>query len=166
MMAVAVARAALKASTDYVRAEGANHTHHVAQRDIVTTPLLECFLRSLGKAKIGNTREALLDSVITIGDQQLERAYDAELIEQIAANFVLPAFTAVQRELQHAHTVPARLQREHAAVLIVRMSHGVHQARRRVQAPQHLLQPSGAGVDGKRLCVDPGRWNLRENRRT
>ena len=110
-MAVAVARVALKTSADDIRTEGSNHAHHVAQRNIVTTPLLECLLRSLGEPKIGNAREALLDSVVTVGSQQLQRADDAELIEQIAANFVLPAFTAIERELQarsrRARAIPA-----------------------------------------------------------
>ena len=163
MMAVAIAWGALKASADHIRTEGANHAHHVAQRDIVTAPLLECLLRRLGETEIGNAREALLDSVVAVGGQQLQRADDAELVEQIAADFVLPALAAIERKLQHADAVPARFQREHAAVFVVGMGDGMHQARRGVQAAQHLLQTGGAGVDGKRLGVNPGRRDLRES---
>ena len=156
MMAVTVARVALKASADHIRTEGANHPHHVAQRDIVTAPLLERLFWSLGETEIGDPREALLDSVVAVGRQQLQRADDAELIQQIAADFVLPALAAIERELQHARAVPARLQREHAAVFVVGMSNGVHQPRRGVQSAQHHLQSGGTGVDGERLVSTQG----------
>src|SRR5271166_5718086 len=164
MVAVAIARIALKSGTDDIWPESANHPNHVAERDIVTTPLLERLLRSLGEAEIGDACEALLDSVVTVGGQQLEGSDDAQLIEQIASDFVLPAFTAIERELQHADAVSARFQSEHATVLVVRMSNGVHQACRGVQASQHLFQTCGTRVDRKWLGINPGRWNLRDSR--
>src|SRR5208282_2841249 len=73
MVAVAVARAALKARANHIRAESANHAHHVAQRDIVTAPLLEGLFRRLGETKVGDAGEALLDSIVAICGQQFER---------------------------------------------------------------------------------------------
>src|SRR6516162_10268032 len=108
MMSVAIAWGALEASADDIRTEGANHPHHIAQRDIVAAPLLECFFRGLGEAEIGHAREALLDSVVAVGGQQLQGTDDAELIKQIAAELVLPSLAAIQRELQYADAVPAR----------------------------------------------------------
>ena len=116
--------------------------------------------RRLGEAKIGDAGEALLHAVIAIGGQQLQRANNAQLVEQIAADLVLAAFAAIERQLQHADAVAARFQRQHAAIFVVGMSDGVHQPRRGVQPPQHQLQPGGAGIDSKRLGIHPGRWDL------
>ena len=125
------------------------------KRDIVATPFLESLFRCLGKTEISNAREALFNTVVTVGSQQLQGANDAKLVEEIAADFVLPAFAAIERELQHAHAVPARFERQHAAIFVVGVRDRVHQARCGVQPPQHLLQASRAGVDGKGLGVNP-----------
>ena len=161
-MAMPVAAVALETSADHVRAEGANHPHHVAQRHVVAVPHLEGFFRSLGESEIGNPGETLFHSVITVGRQQLQGANDTELIQEIAANFVLAAFATIQGELQGGDAVSARFERQHAAVFVVRMGDGMHQARRGMQTAQHLFQPGVTGVDRKRLAIDPRRWNLRE----
>jgi hypothetical protein len=64
----------------------------------VTLPLLKCFRRILGKSEISHLGEALFHAVVAIRSQQFQRAQDAEDIEQIAANLVLPAFAAVQSQ--------------------------------------------------------------------
>ncbi len=130
----------------------------------MAVPHLEGFFRSLGESEIGNPGEALLDSVVTVGGQQLKRADDTEFIQQIAANFVLPAFAAIQGELQCRHAMPARFKGEHASVFVVGVRHRVHEPCRGMQAPQHLLKTGVAAIDRKRLGVDPGRRDLRKGR--
>ena len=84
-----------------------------------------------------------------------------EFVEQVAADLVLPALAAVQGQLQGGDAVPARFQRQHAAVFVVGMRGGVHQAGRGVQAAQGQLQAGDAGVHGQRLGVDPRGRDLR-----
>ena len=162
MIAMAVAAVALEPSADHVGTESANHSHDVVERHVVAVPHLECFFRSLGKSKIGSSGETLFDGVVTVGRKQLQGANDAEFIQEIAANFVLAAFAAIQGELQCGHTVAARFEREHAAIFVVGMRDRVHQTPRGMQTAQHLFQPGIAGIDRKRFGIDPGGWNLRQ----
>ena len=76
-------------------------------------------------------------------------------VEEIAANFVLSAFAAIQCDLHYADTVSARLQCEHAAVFVIGMRNGVHQAGRRVQTAQRQLQTSGARIHRQGLGINP-----------
>src|ERR1017187_7231839 len=103
MMAMPVAAVALETSADHVRTEGANYPHHVAQRHVVAVPHLEGFFRSLGESEIGNPGKTLFHSVIAVGGKQLQSVNDTELIQQIAASFVLAAFATIQGELQCGH---------------------------------------------------------------
>ena len=162
MMAMPVAAVAPETSADHVRTEGANHAHHIAKGDVMAVPHLKGFIRRFGESEIGNPGETLVNSVIAVGRQQLQGANDAEFIQKIAANFVLAAFATIQGELQGGDAVSARFKREHAAVFVVRMGDGMHEARRGMQAAQHLFQPGVAGIHRKRLGIDPRRWNLRE----
>ena len=161
MIAVSVARRALKARADHVRAKGADDAHHVGQRDIVATPFLEGLLGRLGKAEIGDAGEALFHSVIAVSGQQLQRANNAQFVEQIAADHVLAALAAIERQLQNTVAMAAGLKSQHAAIFVVGMGDRMHQARRGVQAAQHELEAGGSGVNRQRLGVDPRRRNLR-----
>lgn len=66
VIAMAVARTALKASANDIRAEGPNDANHVAKRNVVATPFLEGLGRCLGKSEVGNARETLLHAVKTV----------------------------------------------------------------------------------------------------
>src|SRR5205085_29271 len=72
VVAVTVASAALETRHDHVRAEIPDHANHVAESDIVAMPLLEGFFRALGKAKVNDLAEALLDAVILVRGKQFQ----------------------------------------------------------------------------------------------
>ena len=65
-----------KARDQNIRTKGSNHPHHIPQRDIVTFPFLKRLFRILGITKIRHPREALLDTVVAVRRQQLQRAQD------------------------------------------------------------------------------------------
>src|SRR5271165_2182067 len=96
VVAVAVAGGTLKARADDVGTKRADDAHHVAQRRVVASPLLEGLVGSLGEPEIRYPREALFDAVIAVSRQQFERPQYAQLVEQVAANLVLTALTAIQ----------------------------------------------------------------------
>src|SRR5690348_10976278 len=96
MMRMSIARRARESRNEHIGTERPDHANHVAQRDLVPTPLFKCFFRGLGKSEIGNTREALLDSVILVGSHKLQRAENAKLIGESVTRFVLAALTASQ----------------------------------------------------------------------
>jgi len=81
-----------------------------------------------------------------ISRKQLQRAQHAQLIEEPAAGAVLSSFASIQRQLQHMHALPSRHEREHAAILIVRMRRRVHQACGVAQILDGLLQACRASV--------------------
>src|SRR4029077_18306464 len=67
------------------------------------------------------------------------------------SNLVLPTFSASQRHQQHAYSAPARLQRQHAAVFIIGMSHRLHQPCCRAE-PQELQPQRGHTLILWNLC--------------
>ena len=140
-----------EARNQHVWPEGANHSHHVTERDIVPSPLLEGLVGILRIAEIGNSAEALFHAVIAIGGRQLQRAQHAQHVEQIASDFVLPAFAASERHQQRGHAFAARLESQHAAIFVVGMRDGLHQASGGLQAKQHLLQSRRACVGRQRI---------------
>jgi hypothetical protein len=84
------------------------------------------------------TRENLwIHAVVTICREQFESAQHAERIEQVATQFVLSAFAAVQRHQQGGDALPSRLQRQHSAVFIVGMRGRLHQASGGLQTAKH-----------------------------
>src|SRR5579884_383287 len=96
-MRVSVARSPAEARDKHVRAECANHAYHVAQRDVVSSPLLKGLFRRFREAEIGYAREALLDSVVFIGCQKLHSAQDSKLVGESVTRFVLSTLAARQR---------------------------------------------------------------------
>ena len=128
MITVAVAAGAGEAGHQNIRAKDANHANHVIQGHVVTVPFLQRFLRILGKSEIGDTGETLLDAVVAACGKEFQSPQNAERIEQAAANFILPAFASSESHEQRLGAEAARLHREHAAVFIVRMGGGVHEA--------------------------------------
>src|SRR5215471_9485698 len=88
-----------------------------------------------------------------IGGKQFFRTQNAEYIRQVAADFVLAPFAAVEGHEQRADAVAARLESQQAAVFVIGMSDYLHQARRGAEAEQFEVQPGEAFV--LRNC----RWN-------
>src|SRR6266496_1123570 len=153
MMRMPVALGAGKAGNKNIWAEGANDAHHVGKWDIFAAPVLKCFLGSLRKTEVGDTREALLDSVVTIRSQKLQRADDAKFVEESGAKFVLSAFAASQRHENGLDSVAARLQREYAAIFVVGMGGNHHQTSGILQSAKCLLEARCARVLWERVKV-------------
>src|SRR5512146_1283968 len=108
MVSVTVALVALKARDDHVGTKGANDAYHVAQGNIVTTPFLEAFLGALGEAEVGYASEALVDIVVTVGGEQFESTHHAKDVEEGAADLVLTAFAAIEREQGGVNALASR----------------------------------------------------------
>ena len=161
VVAVTVAGRTLKAGADHVRTERTNDAHHVGECDVMSAPLLEGLLRSLGEAKVGDAGKSLLHAVVAIGSEQLEGPQDTELVEQVAAKLVLSALAAVQGQLQGGDAAPAGLQRQHATVFVVRMRGSVHQSGRRVQAAQSEFKAGNTRVHGQAAWYRPRGRDLR-----
>ncbi len=153
MVSVTVSFCPRKSCHQHIGTKGTNHTNHVAQRYIVSAPLRERLFRALRKSEIRYPRKALLHTVVLVRSQQFLSPQHAQHIRQIAANLVLTALAAIQRHQQCAHSPPSRLQRQHAAVFVVGMRHGLHQPRRRTQ-PQYR-EPQA----GYTLVLRNFRWN-------
>ena len=138
---------------DHERPEHANHAHHVAE-DLALVPARGGFVAPLREAEVECAREELLAAVQTTGLQQLLGADDAERIEQLAADDVLPALAAIERQIRDARVIAAGCARQKRRVFIVGMRAGVQHAGRRLQSLQQLHQAGRAGVvDGTDLRV-------------
>ncbi len=135
-----------KPGHQHIRTERPNHPHHVRQRHIVSAPLSKSLLGALRKSKVGHARKTFLHSVILVRRQQLFRPQHSQHVRQIAANFILPALAAIQRHQQHTRAPPTRFQRQHSAIFIIGMRHGLHQPRSRAQPPQHEPQAESAPI--------------------
>src|SRR5882757_6409046 len=129
MIAMTVAAGAREASHQNVGTKRANDADHVPKRNVVALPFFQSFFRVLGEAKIRHPREALIDAIITVGAEKFQSAKYAERIEQAATHLILSAFAAGQRHQQGVRALAARLEGEHAAVFVIRVRRGVHQAR-------------------------------------
>ena len=109
-------------------------------------PFFQRFVGVLGETKIGDARKALIDAVVTVRAEQLQSSQHAEGIEQAASHLVLAAFAARKRHEQRVRAKAAGFQREHAAVLVVGMRGGVHQARGGFQTLDRPTQSGCANV--------------------
>src|SRR6266404_9228947 len=112
MMSVPVVLGAGKSRDQDIGAKSANDAHDISKRHIVTAPFLKSFVRSLRISEISNTGKSLLNSVVAIGGQQLQRAQHPEHIEQTAAELVLATLAASKREQQRLHTFTSGLERQ------------------------------------------------------
>ena len=98
MIAVPVARAAMKSRDDHVGADFANRAHDVGQRDVFA-PMLQGLVQTFGKAEVGDAGEQLLvQSVITARRQQLFRAQNSERVVKLRPDQIRASFAAVERE--------------------------------------------------------------------
>ena len=82
-------------------------------------PLLDRLLRAEREAEIDGAREVLLGAVPAMRRQQLLGPQDADRVEQLRADLVLPAVAARRGDERDAHPEPARVQRQHGVVLVV-----------------------------------------------
>src|SRR5258705_401979 len=134
MIAMTVAAGTREASYQNVGTKRANDADHVAKRNVVALPFFQSLFRVLGEAKIRHAREALIDTIITVGTEKFQSAKYAERIQQAAPHLILSPFAAGQRHQQCVRAPAARLEGEHAAVFVIRVCRGVHQARSRSES--------------------------------
>ncbi len=132
-----------------IHADGADD---VAE-DAVVAPELERFLFGLGKAVVGDGGEVLFGAGVLIGQQQLVGADEAERVIALAGHGVLAAFAAGEGHDGGAGAHAARLEGHHAAVFVVGMGNGEHEAGPGVELAQSLRQARGAAIFGKRLRI-------------
>src|SRR5208282_471816 len=102
MLAVPVARSAGESQDNHVRPESPDHPHHIAQ-NLIVTPFVERFLRSLGESKIDGTREELLRAVYSPRRQQLLGADYSECVPLLRTDQILATLAASQRKISGAH---------------------------------------------------------------
>ena len=136
----------------HVGTEGPHDAHDVAER-VVVAPLREGLLDAEREAELVRAAEVLLDRVVAVQRHQLGRAQDAERVEQLRADRVLPALAARDREERRAHAEPAREAHEDAVVLVVGMrghvEHAAGRAERRSARPRPLAPRSrSSGTSG------------------
>ncbi len=81
-----------------------------ASATVVAAPFGESLIGVLRESKIRHAREPVLHAVILVGREQFLRTQHAKNIGQIAADFVLAAFAAIQRHQQRAYAVTAGLE--------------------------------------------------------
>ena len=85
--------------------------------------------------------------------QQLLGADDTERFEQLGADDVLAALTAIEREIRDARVVGARQRRNQRRILVVGVGAGVKGAGGGLEPAEQEREPGGAAVvDGTDLC--------------
>ena len=118
---------------------------HVAER-VALAPLHRGFRARLREAVVERAAEELFAAVEAPRLQQLLGADDAERVEELGADDVLPALAAIQRDVRDARVIAARRPRDERRILIVGVGAGVKHAGRRLQALQDLRQAGRAHV--------------------
>ena len=149
MVAVAVGRVANEAADDDIRTQCANYADQIGQCGFAAIPLLNRLFRGAREAEVGDATEALVGAVIAVGFEEFERAQHAEFVAEFLADGVLSAFTAGEGHLDDVSAASAGFEREHAAVFIVGMGGGVHQARGGAKLAQREQQAGLALINGK-----------------
>ena len=152
MLAVAVSDAADEDAGDDERAVQADGADGVIE-DAVVGPLGEGFCLRFREAKIDFGAEHLVDSEVAVGGQEFLRAEEAQRVLKIAGHGVLSAFSAVEREHGDARAKAAGIQREHAAVFVVRMRNDEHERGPGVELAEDLLQAQRTLIDGQLAAV-------------
>ena len=160
VIAVSVARVSLEARDQHQRAVHAHDPNHLAQ-DVLLAPFLQGFVEPLGEAVIDDAREVLVvDAIVAVGQEQLLGADEAEAVEQLGADRVVSRLSPVEREQGRPRAQAPADPGQDPAVLVVRMSGGMHRARRRPQLQELLPGAGGATVGAeraRRLTGDAGR---------
>jgi hypothetical protein len=154
MMTMAIGRRSRKSRVDDERTEHANHAHHVAEH-LALVPLGRGLVARLREPIVERTREELFAAIQSPRLQQLLGANHSKRIEQFRADDVLPAFTAIERQIPDACVIASCRSRQKRRILIVGMRSRVQDARRRLQPLECLRQTGGAEVvDWPHLRID------------
>jgi len=126
VVAVSVARVALKTRDDHERSIHPDDPHDIAQ-NIVTTPFPQRFLEPFREPVVDHRREVLaIETVIASRHQELFGPDQSDGVEQLGADRVVAGFSTIERQQRHTRASPSTQLRQHAAVLVVRMRRRVH----------------------------------------
>ena len=131
-----------KVGDEHVRAERANHSHHVGQY-FFFAPELECLPVILGISKIPGPREELLAAVNPPRRQQFLGADHPQFVADFRSEHILPAVAARQREIGGTAIAAARQEGEQARILVVRMRRDQEHASHLPKTPQFLENVRG-----------------------
>ena len=162
MVAVAVARSAVKAGDDDVRPVEPHDANAIAQH-ILLAPVLERLVHALRESEIGHAGKELVNAVISAGCQEFLGAHQAQRVEQLRSDEVRAAFAAVEREQPRTHALGAGEPGDERPVLIVRMSGGVKHRGRRPEPQQALVCRGSIGIHGGRMNLGPKNSGQQEN---
>ena len=105
---------------------------HAPQPDIIAdnvlpSPLLDCFLRAERVMKLECAREILLGAVDAVRREQFGGAQHGEVVEQLRADFVLPAVAAIVLQIDHAQPHAVSEIREQRVGLVVGVRGGLQE---------------------------------------
>ena len=120
---------------DDVRAERAPQPDIVAD-NLLTAPLPDDFLRVERVAVIDGARKVLLGSIDAVRREQLGRAQDRDIAEQLWADFVLAAIAAVVLHVDHAQPHAVSEEREERVGFVVRVRGRLQEGGRNAQLAQ------------------------------
>ena len=133
MVAVPVPPRAVEPADDHERAVEADDAHHVPE-DGLAVPASEGFAHRLGVAVVDGRREVeVVEAVVASGEDQLAGPDQTEAVEELRADGVRAALSAVQAEEGGAHPATPAGQREHAGMLVVGVGRDMEEAGRRGQ---------------------------------
>ena len=96
MIAVTIALRPRESRNQYIRTEGSDDANHISERDIMAAPFFERFPRILRKSEVSYPRKPVLDAIVLIGCEKFLCAENSQDIGEVAANLVLPSFSAIQ----------------------------------------------------------------------
>ena len=160
MLAVAVRHVADEGGGDDERADDADGADGIVE-DAFVGPLLEGLFLGFGEAEVDLGAEELGDAGVAVVGEELLGADQAERIFEVAGHEVLAAFAAGEGEVGDAGAKAARVEGEHAAVLVVGMGDdvedggaGVELAQElQTQIPRVFLAPAIAGLGVALLVI-------------
>ena len=138
----------------HVRAEHANHPHHIFKN--LFAPDFFGFFRRLREAKIFRTREIQFHAVAARGGQQFLGANQSQLWRLFRPKVILPALASCQGKQSHVCVESSGQIGQHCARLIVWMRRHVKDSRGNARTLDrfHRLRQSRAGSRcWRELCV-------------
>ena len=102
-------------------------THDIVEHAVMA-PDRERLVQGLGKTKIRNTGEILIDTVATVGGQKFFCANQRQLVPQVVGHNVLTTLSAIQGEQGDASALAAGLVGEHSAIFVIGVGDDHHEA--------------------------------------
>jgi hypothetical protein len=139
------ALAAADEARDDIGTDRANEADEVAE-DLVVPPSLQCFLDAERVAEVHRAGEELFRAVEPVRRGQFLRTQDAERLEDLGTDLVLPPVAARGRHQHRAHPLAQAQLGQQRVVLVVRMRRRLHVGADGVQLAQHQPERDLAGM--------------------